>query len=278
MTSQTSQKNNQQNAQENPPVKIRIRGLNKAFGPKVVLDGLDLDIHEGKSLVVIGGSGTGKSVLLKCILGLLKPDSGSIEIDGQEIVGLGNDAMEVVRQKFGMLFQYAALFDSLTIWENVAFGLMQAHGMSKSDAYTIAMEKLALVGLGERFAGKFPAELSTGMRKRVGLARAIATSPDVLFFDEPTTGLDPVMGDVIDQLIVQSVQGLGATALTISHDMDSARRISDRIAMLYDGKIAWVGNTPDLDTTDNPYIHQFINGLLEGPIQFRLTGTDRATG
>ncbi len=257
-------------------IRIKIRGLTKAFGKKVVLNGLDLDVHEGESLVVIGGSGTGKSVLLKCVLGLLKPDSGSIQINGQEIVGLNGNTMENVRRKFGMLFQYAALFDSLTIWENVAFGLMQAHGMPKDEAYKIAIEKLSQVGLGERFATKNPAELSSGMKKRVGLARAIATSPDTLFFDEPTTGLDPVMGDVIDRLIVQSVQELGATGLTITHDMDSAKRISDRIAMLYDGKIAWVGPTADIETTDNPYVHQFINGLLEGPIKISLTNSDRA--
>ncbi|OUS18414.1 ABC transporter ATP-binding protein [Rhodospirillales bacterium 47_12_T64] len=260
----------------NKAVRIRIRGLSKAFGKKIVLDNLDLDIHEGESLVVIGGSGTGKSVLLKCVLGLLKPDSGSIQIDGQEIVGLNGSVMESVRRKFGMLFQYAALFDSLTIWENVAFGLIQAHGMPREDAHKIAIEKLSEVGLGERFATKNPAELSSGMKKRVGLARAIATSPETLFFDEPTTGLDPVMGDVIDRLIVQSVKELDATALTITHDMDSAKRISDRIAMLYQGKIAWIGPTENLETTDNPYIHQFINGLLEGPIKVSVTNTDRA--
>ncbi|MEH6632719.1 MAG: ATP-binding cassette domain-containing protein [Halopseudomonas aestusnigri] len=258
------------------PIRIKIRGLTKAFGNKVVLNSLDLDVHEGESLVVIGGSGTGKSVLLKCVLGLLKPDSGSIQINGQEIVGLNGNIMENVRRKFGMLFQYAALFDSLSIWENVAFGLMQAHGMAKDEAYKIAIEKLSQVGLGERFATKNPAELSSGMKKRVGLARAIATSPETLFFDEPTTGLDPLMGDVIDRLIVQSVQELGATGLTITHDMDSAKRISDRIAMLYDGKIAWVGPTADIETTDNPYVHQFINGLLEGPIKISLTNSDRA--
>ncbi|MFD2207834.1 ABC transporter ATP-binding protein [Kiloniella antarctica] len=260
----------------NKNVRMKIRGLTKAFGKKIVLNNLDLDVYAGESLVVIGGSGTGKSVLLKCILGLLKPDSGSIEINGQDIVGLNGDAMESVRRKFGMLFQYAALFDSLTIWENVAFGLMQAHGVPKDKAYKIAIEKLSQVGLGESFATKNPAELSSGMKKRVGLARAIATSPDTLFFDEPTTGLDPVMGDVIDRLIVQSVKELGATGLTITHDMDSAKRISDRIAMLYDGKIAWVGPTKDIETTDNPYVHQFINGLLEGPIKVSVTSSDRA--
>ncbi|WP_421780944.1 ABC transporter ATP-binding protein [Kiloniella litopenaei] len=261
----------------NEDIRIKIRGLTKSFGPKVILDNLDLDIYAGESLVVIGGSGTGKSVLLKCILGLLRPDSGTIEINGQDIVGLNNDDMEKVRRKFGMLFQYAALFDSLTILDNVAFGLIQAHGVPKKEAHRIALEKLSAVGLGERFATKFPSELSSGMKKRVGLARAIATTPETLFFDEPTTGLDPVMGDVIDQLIVKSVKELGATGLTITHDMDSAKRISDRIAMLYGGKITWVGPTNELEKTDNPYVHQFINGLLEGPIKVSLAHSDRAT-
>ncbi|KLN60222.1 ABC transporter [Kiloniella spongiae] len=259
-------------------IRIKIRGLTKAFGPKVILNNLDLDVYAGESLVVIGGSGTGKSVLLKCMLGLLRPDAGSIEINEQEIVGLGSDDMEQVRRKFGMLFQYAALFDSLSILDNVAFGLTQAHGVPKKEAHQIALEKLSAVGLGERFAAKFPAELSSGMKKRVGLARAIATTPETLFFDEPTTGLDPVMGDVIDQLIVKSVKELGATGLTITHDMDSAKRISDRIAMLYDGKITWVGPTDELEKTDNPYVHQFINGLLDGPIKISFTNSDRAAG
>jgi len=258
-------------------IRIKIRGLTKAFGPKVILNDLDLDVYAGESLVVIGGSGTGKSVLLKCMLGLLRPDAGSIEINGQEIVGLGSDDMEQVRRKFGMLFQYAALFDSLSILDNVAFGLTQAHGVPQKEAHRIALEKLSAVGLGERFATKFPAELSGGMKKRVGLARAIATTPETLFFDEPTTGLDPVMGDVIDQLIVKSVKELGATGLTITHDMDSARRISDRIAMLYDGKITWVGPTNELEKTDNPYVHQFINGLLDGPIKISFANSDRAS-
>ncbi|WP_120496323.1 ABC transporter ATP-binding protein [Kiloniella sp. EL199] len=262
----------------NKDIRIKIRGLTKAFGPKVILNDLDLDVYAGESLVVIGGSGTGKSVLLKCMIGLLRPDAGSIEIDGQEIIGLGNDDMEQVRRKFGMLFQYAALFDSLSILDNVAFGLTQAHGVPKKAAHRIALEKLSAVGLGERFATKFPAELSGGMKKRVGLARAIATTPETLFFDEPTTGLDPVMGDVIDQLIVESVKELGATGLTITHDMDSAKRISDRIAMLYDGKITWVGPTNELEKTDNPYVHQFINGLLDGPIKISFANSDRAAG
>ncbi len=248
-------------------VKIEIHGLCKAFGPKVVLDELDLDIYEGESLVVIGGSGMGKSVLTKCILGLLQPDAGSIKIDGREAVGLAGDDLEAVRRKIGMLFQAAALFDSLPVWRNVAFGLIEVQGRGTREARQIALEKMADVGLGQDMAEAYPAELSVGMRKRVGLARAIATEPEILFFDEPTTGLDPIMGDIIDELIVKCVHDLGATALSITHDMDSARRISHRIAMLYAGKMVWTGPTAEVDSTDNPYIRQFINGLAEGPIE-----------
>ena len=227
--------------------KIKIRGLSKAFGSKVVLDKVDLDIHTGESVLVIGGSGSGKSVLLKCILGLLHPDAGSIQVDGEEVVGLLGEDLDRVRRKFGMLFQNAALFDSLTVWENVAFGLIQGQRKPRDEARAIAMAKLADVGLGADVGELMPAELSGGMRKRVGLARAIATEPEIIFFDEPTTGLDPIMGDVIDQLIVKCVKELGATALSITHDMASARRISDRVAMLYQGKIIWVGATAKID-------------------------------
>jgi phospholipid/cholesterol/gamma-HCH transport system ATP-binding protein len=250
--------------------KIQIRGLKKAFGQKIVLDGVDLDIGNGESVLVIGGSGSGKSVLLKCILGLLQSDEGSIKVDGQEVVGLYGTALEEVRAKFGMLFQNAALFDSLPVWENVAFGLIQGKGMNHEEARVVALEKLAAVGLNQDVAVLSPAELSGGMRKRVGLARAIATNPEIIFFDEPTTGLDPIMGDVIDRLIVQCVKGLGASALTITHDMASARRISDRIAMLYRGKIIWSGPTRDIDHSGNPYVEQFINGNSDGPIKMEI--------
>ena len=250
--------------------KISIRGLTKVFGDKVVLDGIDLDIQPSESMLVIGGSGSGKSVLLKCILGLLHPEAGSIKVDGEEVIGLYGDDLDRVRRKFGMLFQNAALFDSLTVWENVAFGLIQGQGMERAKAREIAMEKLAAVGLEEDVGLLMPAELSGGMRKRVGLARAIATEPEIIFFDEPTTGLDPIMGDVIDRLIVQCVKGLGATALSITHDMASARRISDRIAMLYKGKIIWIGETTAIDRSDNPFVDQFINGRAEGPIQMQV--------
>jgi len=256
-------------APESSEPKIRIRGLCKAFGSKVVLDHLDLDVPVGQSVLVIGGSGTGKSVLLKCILGLLHPDAGSIKVDGEEVIGLSGQALDRVRQKFGMLFQNAALFDSLTVWENVAFSLMQTHGMEREEAQRIAVETLSHVGLSARVADLFPAELSGGMRKRVGLARAIADRPEIIFFDEPTTGLDPIMGDVIDRLIVKCVKELGATALSITHDMDSARRISDRIAMLYQGKILWEGPTSKIDRSGNPYVEQFISGSTEGPIELQ---------
>jgi len=250
--------------------KIAIRGLTKVFGDKVVLNGLDLDIAAGESMLVIGGSGSGKSVLLKCILGLLHPDAGSIKVDGEEVAGLYGEDLDRVRRKFGMLFQNAALFDSLTVWENVAFGLIQGQRMDRDEAHGIAIDRLGAVGLGEDVALLMPAELSGGMRKRVGLARAIATNPKIIFFDEPTTGLDPIMGDVIDRLIVKCVKELGATALSITHDMASARRISDRVAMLYKGKIIWVGATKEIDRSGNPYVDQFIHGRAEGPIQMQV--------
>jgi phospholipid/cholesterol/gamma-HCH transport system ATP-binding protein len=250
--------------------KIRIRGLDVAFGPKQVLKDLDLDVGVGESVVVIGGSGVGKSVTLKCILGLVEPDAGSIEIDGEEVVGLSGRALDRVNAKIGMLFQGAALFDSLQVWENVAFGLIQGEGMDREPAREKALEKLAQVGLGADVADLWPAELSGGMRKRVGLARAIATDPEIIFFDEPTTGLDPIMGDVIDKLIVECVRGLGATALSITHDMASARRIADRVAMLHEGRIIWTGPVATIDNSGNAYVEQFIHGKAEGPIEMQV--------
>ena len=249
------------------PVKIRIRELYKRFGAKQVLNGVDLDVAKGESVVVIGGSGTGKSVLLKCILGLLEPDRGSILIDGEEVVGLGRSAREQVMHKFGMLFQSAALFDSLPVWENVAFGLLHLKRLGRAEAKERAVATLAQVGLDADVADLWPAELSGGMRKRVGLARAIATQPEILFFDEPTTGLDPIMSDVINDLIARSVHHLGATAISITHDMASARKIADRIAMLYQGKIIWQGPVAEIDHSGNPYVEQFIHGRGEGPIK-----------
>ncbi len=246
---------------------IRIRGLCKAFGDNRVLDGLDLDIARGESLAVIGGSGTGKSVLVKNIVGLMRPDSGSIEIDGTETVGLAGAARDKVLAGFGVLFQGAALFDSMSIWENVAFGLIHNRGMPREEAREAAIVKLAQVGLGRVQADRYPAELSTGMQKRVGLARAIAAEPQILFFDEPTTGLGPIMGEVINDLIVECVRSLGATALTITHDMASARKIANRIAMIHDGRIIWAGPARDIEASGNAAVDQFIHGRTEGPIR-----------
>ncbi len=247
-------------------IKIKIRDLHKSFGRKVVLDGVDLDLYKGESLVVIGGSGTGKSVLIKCIQGLLTPDSGSIQIDDVEIVQKNPKIIENMHSKMGMLFQGGALFDSLTVWQNVAFDLIQNRGISKKEAKIVAIKVLRQVGLGADIADLYPSELSGGMQKRVGLARAVITRPEIIFFDEPTTGLDPIMADVINDLIIESAKDLGATTLTITHDMTSARKIADKIAMLYQGKIIWYGTVKDLDKTDDPYVRQFIEGSSKGPI------------
>ena len=228
---------------------------------------MNLDLYKGESLVVIGGSGTGKSVLIKCIQGLLTPDDGSIEIDGIEIVGEKNEVIDGMHSKMGMLFQGGALFDSLSVWENVAFDLIQNRGVSRKEAKIVAIKVLRQVGLGADIADLFPSELSGGMQKRVGLARAVITKPEIIFFDEPTTGLDPIMADVINDLIIESAKDLGATTLTITHDMASARKIADKVAMLYQGKIIWYGTVKELDKTDNPYVKQFIKGSSKGPIK-----------
>jgi len=253
-----------------PVPKISLRGVSKKFGPKVVLDNFDLDIMPGESVVVIGGSGTGKSVMLKCVLGLLKPEGGSIKVDGQEVIGLRGRNKDEILSKFGMLFQSGALFDSLPVWENVAFGLLASGAASRAEAKEVALKNLRSVGLGPEVGELSPAELSGGMQKRVGLARAIATNPEIIFFDEPTTGLAPIMGDVINDLIVECVKTLGATTLSITHDMASARKIADRIAMIYGGKIIWIGTVDEIDRSGNPYVDQFINGRAEGPIQMNV--------
>jgi len=252
------------------PPKIRVRGLHKAFGTHRVLNGLDIDVAERESVVVIGGSGSGKSVLLKCILGILEPDAGTIEVDGRNVVGLTGEARDQTLRKFGMLFQNAALFDSLSVWENVSFALIQRDKLDKKTARDAAIDKLAQVGLQQNVADLYPAELSGGMKKRVGLARAIATDPEIIFFDEPTTGLDPIMGDVINDLIVSCVHELGASTLSITHDMASARKIAHRVAMLYEGEIIWQGPVAEVDTTENPYVQQFVHGRAEGPIRMPL--------
>jgi phospholipid/cholesterol/gamma-HCH transport system ATP-binding protein len=250
--------------------KIEVRGLRKSFGQKLVLDGIDLDVGEGESLVVIGGSGSGKSVMVKCILGLLAPDGGSIKLGGAEVADLGTSERQLLMQKIGMLFQGSALFDSLLVWENVAFGLMQGRGMERQHAKHIALEKLAAVGLGAEVGELRPAELSGGMQKRVALARAIAAEPEIIIFDEPTTGLDPIMADVINGLIVKCVRDLGATAISITHDMASTRKIADRVAMIYKGKIVWSGAVGELERSGSAYVDQFIHGRAEGPIQMEV--------
>ena len=250
--------------------KISIRGLHKALGPKVVLSGVDLDIGKAESVVILGGSGSGKSVLLKCVLGIVKPDAGSIKVDGVETVGMkGKDRDDLLR-KFGMLFQGAALFDSLKVWQNVAFGLIQGRGMGRAEAKAIALRKLGQVGLDADVAELGPSELSGGMQKRVALARAIAADPEIIFFDEPTTGLDPIMADVINDLICASVRDLGASALSITHDIASARKIANRVAMLFEGKIHWQGPVADLDHSGNAHVDQFIHGRAEGPIRMQV--------
>ena len=247
--------------------KIRIRGLCKSFGRKVVLDNLDLDVEAGTSVVVIGGSGTGKSVLLKCILGLLSPDAGSILIDGEESVGATGPDRDRLNTKFGMLFQGAALFDSLPVWENVAFGLLAEKRCGREEARKVAVAKLSQVGLSEHLADAFPASLSAGMQKRVGLARAIAGDPEIIIFDEPTTGLDPIMAAVINRLIVKTTREVGATGVTITHDMESAEIIGDRVAMLYAGSIIWTGPAEGVGQSENPYVSQFVQGQAQGPIK-----------
>jgi len=243
---------------------INLAGVTKSFGPKQVLRGIDLSLNRGQSLVVIGGSGTGKSVLLKCILGLVRPDAGLITLEGQNVLTAEREAFLA---RFGMLFQGGALFDSLKVWENVAFRLLRGPlKRPKAEAREIAIEKLRRVGLGPETADLFPAELSGGMQKRVGLARAIAAEPEIIFFDEPTTGLDPIMAGVINALIREIVTEMGATAITITHDMTSVRAIADRVAMLHDGVIRWTGPVAEMDSTPDPYVQQFIHGRATGPI------------
>jgi phospholipid/cholesterol/gamma-HCH transport system ATP-binding protein len=250
--------------------RLRIRGLRKSFGDKVVLDGLDLDVPAGTSMVVIGGSGSGKSVLLKCILGLITPDAGVIELDGEDLLALGRRARAAARARIGMLFQNGALFDSLPVWENVAFGLLARRLVSRREARARAADLLAQVGLAPGVGELAPAELSGGMQKRVALARAIAAQPDILFFDEPTTGLDLIMGAVIDGLIVDCVKRLGSTAIAITHDMASATRIGDAAAMIHRGRIIWSGPAAALFDSGNAEVDQFTHGRREGPIRMEL--------
>lgn len=249
---------------------LQLKGVKKSFGPKKVLQELNLEVREGESLVVIGGSGTGKSVMLKCILGLLEADSGSIKVEGVELVGASQKTYEEARDKISMLFQGSALFDSLPVWENIAFALLQKNLMNRKEAKALAIDLLAQVGLPPEAADLSPSELSGGMQRRVALARAIASKPRILFFDEPTAGLDPIISGVISELIRTCVKNLGATALTITHDMKCAAHIADRIAMLHEGKIVWQGTPEEMMKTGNPYIKQFVHGENEGPIQLQV--------
>jgi phospholipid/cholesterol/gamma-HCH transport system ATP-binding protein len=250
----------------NPTPKIRIRDVTKSFGEKSVLEGVNLDVQPGESVVVIGQSGVGKSVLIKCVIGILKPDAGTIEIDGNPITSPDFRGMDEIRRKFGMLFQYAALFDSLPVWENVGFGLLQHSNLKIRQIRELAEEKLRMVGLPGTL-DLMPSELSGGMRKRVGLARAIAMEPEILLYDEPTTGLDPIRADSINDLIIQLREELGVASITITHDMVSAYKIADRIAMLYMGKLIATGTPDEIRTSDNPFVQQFIHGQAEGPIR-----------
>ena len=249
---------------------IELRDVHKAFGSKQVLRGVNLTIPKGESLVIIGGSGTGKSVTLKCVLGLIQPDQGEVSVDGQDVTKLrqGSSERDAFLARFGMLFQGGALFDSLNVWQNVAFRLLRGSlKRPKHEAREIAVEKLRRVGLTADVADLYPAELSGGMQKRVGLARAIAAEPEIIFFDEPTTGLDPIMAGVINDLIREIVVEMGATAMTITHDMTSVRAIADDVAMLHGGKIRWAGPVSQMDDSGDPYVEQFITGSAEGPIE-----------
>jgi len=247
---------------------IEIINIHKSFDNNYVLRGVDLGIERGESMVVIGGSGSGKSVLLKHIIGILIPDEGKVLIDGVDLTALKEFELYEVRKKFGMLFQMSALFDSLSVWENVAFGILRNKSVSDREAKAIAIEKLELVGL-TGVEDLMPAELSGGMKKRVGLARAIAHEPQILLYDEPTTGLDPIMADAINDLIVTMKNTLSVTSVAITHDMSSAYKIADRIAMLYEGKIIEVGSPDEIKNTANPIVRQFITGSASGPIKIQ---------
>lgn len=249
---------------------ISIRKLHKSFGDKKILKDISIDINKGESLVIIGGSGSGKSVLIKNIIGLMNPTSGDIFIKGENVAKLSISERNKRMSMFGMLFQGGALFDSFTVWENISFAMVQIGKLAKKEARDFAVTKLSAVGLGPDVADLFPSELSGGMQKRVSLARAIADNPEIIFFDEPTTGLDPIMADVINDLIIKCSEELGATTVTITHDMNSAKKIADQVAMIYEGKIIWNGSQKELYKSDNKYVDQFIHGKAEGPIKMKI--------
>lgn len=258
--------NNIRMANADSTIKIRVAGLQKSFGENHVLRGVDLEVKQGESMVVIGGSGSGKTVLIKCIIGLMHPDEGQIYVDGQEVTSLGEKEMNEVRKKFGMLFQWGALFDSLTVWENVGFGLRRQTNHKEEEIRKIASGKLALVGL-KNVEDLMPAQLSGGMKKRVSLARAIAMEPEIILYDEPTTGLDPIMADAINDLIIEMREKLCVTSIAITHDIKSAYKIGDQIAMLYEGEIIEIGSPEEIKDSSNPIVQQFIQGKSEGPIK-----------
>ncbi len=247
--------------------KIRLSGVTRSFDGVRALDAVDLQLEPRQSLVLIGGSGSGKSLLLKCILGLVVPEDGSIEVDGVETVGMPDSQRMDWMRRFGVLFQRQGLFDSLTVWENVSFRLLQENGTSRHDAREIAIEKLKQVGLSPDTADLSPSEISGGMQKRTGLARAIATDPEILFLDEPTAGLDPIMSNIISDLINDRVDDLGASAISIVSDLAVVRRIADAVAMLHEGRVVWRGSVTELDETDNAYVRQFVSQSIEGPIR-----------
>ena len=253
---------------------IQIIGVEKAFGRNRVLRGVDLEIKEGETITIMGGSGTGKSVLIKHMVGLLKPDKGRILIDGQEITHMDEEKLFKIQKRFGYLFQGAALFDSLTVGENIAFGLHNLRPDLAKNWKDVVSEKLGLVGLSPEVAALKPAELSGGLKKRVGLARAIAYEPDYILYDEPTTGLDPIMSDVINELILGLQKKLGVTSVVVTHDMTSAYKISNRMAMLYQGKIVSIGTPAEIRVTSNPLVKQFVTGSSQGPIQMQVRAVE----
>lgn len=250
--------------------KITISGVTKSYGDKHVLKGIDLEVYPGETVAIIGPSACGKTVLLKCIIGLVRPDSGNLLIDGENTAEFSSQQRDRVMAKTGMLFQQSALFDSMTVWENIGFRLSQTHGIARNEVRRIAIEKLSNVGLGADVADLYPDELSGGMKKRVGLARAIADNPEILLLDEPTAGLDPIMTNNINQLITRNAETIGATTVTVTSNMDGAKAIADRIAMIYDGKVIWCGPVSEIENSGNEHFDQFIHQRGTGPIQMRL--------